>query len=152
MEFKRGRLIVIEGADGTGKATQTNMLVKKLVVEGYDAKSLDFPQYGKNIFADIIGASLDNRFGNPTELNPYLISLPYAADRWTAAPIIRAEIARGTILVSNRYTSASMGHQGSKIANVKERFEFYELLKVVEFGEKGFNIPQPDLTVLLYIN
>lgn len=152
MDHKRGRFFVLEGIDGSGKATQTKRLVKRLVMEGYDPKSIDFPQYGKNVFADTVGAFLTGEFGDPTRVSPYLACLPYAADRMIAAGTIRDEINRGTILIADRYTSASAGHQGSKIADLKERQRFFEWLRELEYGESGFRLPQPDLTVFLQID
>lgn len=149
MEYKRGRLIVLEGIDGAGKGTQTRKLVKRLTVAGYDSESIEFPQYGKNIFADTVASLLNGDFGNTVEINPYLASLPYACDRKIAAPFIEQEIERGTILVADRYVSASTGHQGSKIPDKNGRFKFYEWQRELEYGKKGFGIPRPDLTLLL---
>lgn len=152
MEFKRGRFFALDGTDGSGKATQTDLLIRRLVQEGYEAKRLSFPQYGKNIFADTIAEFLSKRFGDPGQLNPYLMSIAYAADRFKAAPEIRSEIQRGSIVITDRYTSANMGHQGAKIEDEKERNELFEWLRRMEFGQDGFNLPAPDLTLLLYAN
>ena len=152
MEFKRGRFFVMEGADGSGKATQTKLLLKKLLKEGYETKILDFPRYGEDIFGETVGALLSNEFGNTTEVNPYLASFLYAADRWKVSPEIRSELKRGTILISNRFTSASMGHQGSKIDDPKKRYEFLEWLRRLEFSKEGFGIPKPDATIYLYVD
>lgn len=152
MQLKRGRFIVIEGTDGTGKSTQTNRLLKKLVMEGYsDSKIADFPQYGNNIFADTVAEYLNKEFGDPTQVNPYLASLPYAADRLKAAPEIRSELRKGSIVLANRYFASNSSHQGAKIEDPREREHFLEWLRRVETGEEGFNIPKPDLTILLHL-
>lgn len=152
MEIKRGRLIVFEGADGSGKATQSNRFFKSLLSEGYDAEMLDFPQYGQNPFAETVEAYLRGEFGRATAINPYLASMPYAADRWKARDKIREGLAKGRIFVSNRYASANMGHQGAKIVDPRERRKFIEWCRHIEYGEDGFRIPQPDLTVLLDVD
>ena len=55
MDFKKGKLIVVTGLDGSGKTVQTELLVNKLKKEGHSVEQLDFPQYGKTFFADLIG-------------------------------------------------------------------------------------------------
>lgn len=152
MEIKRGRLIVIDGPDGSGKQTQANFFLKRLLQVGYPAQMLDFPQYGKNIFAETVNAYLKGDFGDATKINPYLASLPYAGDRWKVAPVIREGLKNGVIFVSNRYKSSNDAHQGAKIVDPKDRRNFREWLNQVEFGEDGFNIPKPDLSVLLYVD
>ncbi len=152
MKIKRGRLIVFEGPDGSGKQTQATRFFKGILKAGYDAEMLDFPQYGKNVFAETVEAYLRGEFGNPVRINPYLASLSYAGDRWTISPDMREALRKGKILVSNRYVSANMGHQGAKIDDPIERRKFLEWCREVEYGSSGFRIPQPDLTVLLDVN
>lgn len=152
MDIKRGRLIVFEGADGSGKATQSNKFFKTLLAEGHDAEMLDFPQYGKNPFAETVEAYLRGEFGKATNIDPHLASMAYAADRWKASDRIREGLAKGRIFVSNRYASANMGHQGAKIIDPTERRRFIEWCRKIEYSEEGFRIPQPDLTVLLDVD
>lgn len=146
-----GRFFVIEGTDGTGKTVQSSLLIERLQKEGFEVVPMDFPQYGKNAFADTVAAYLRNEFGNAAELNPYLSSFPYAADRWKASFAMRPALEKGAVIVSNRYTSANMGHQGGKIKDPEEREKFLAWLKELEFTEKGFNIPTPDMVILLYL-
>lgn len=81
MEIKKGKLFVIEGTDGAGKATQADLLIRRMQREGHSCKLIDFPQYGKNVFADTVASYLKDEFGQALVLNPYLASLPYSADR-----------------------------------------------------------------------
>jgi len=152
MDFKRGRLFVIEGADGSGKKTQSNILHKHLLRLGYETELLDFPQYGKNIFADTVQAYLQREFGDPTKINPYLASLPYAGDRLLVAPKIRQGIDDGVIHICNRYKSSNDGHQGAKIQDSFARHKYFEWSRRVEYSEHGFNIPRPDLVALLDVD
>jgi dTMP kinase len=152
MEMKRGRFFVLEGTDGTGKATQTELLVSKLRKEGFEAAVFDFPQYGENVFALSVGAILREEYGKIDDMNPYLASFAYAGDRAKAAPKIKECLDKGMIVVSNRYTSANMGHQGGKIKDKVERRKFLDWLKDLEFGEKGYGIPEPDMVLLLYLD
>lgn len=151
-EKNRGKFIVLEGTDGTGKATQANLLIEKLKNKGHQVALMDFPQYGKNTFARAVESYLRGEFGPSTEINPYLISFAYAGDRAKKADEIKKLLADGVTIVSNRYTSASMGHQGGKIKDKLERKKFLDWLKELEYGEDGHNIPKPDLTCLLYLN
>lgn len=126
--LERGKFGVIEGNDGTGKTVQTQRLVERLISEGFDVSVYDFPQYGKNAFAQIVTDYLSGKFGDPTQLDPYLASMLYAPDRWKVAESIRRNLDEGKIVVANRFTSANMGHQGGK---------FRMKLKKVAWGEKS---------------
>lgn len=152
MEEKKGKLIVIEGTDGTGKATQAGLLIERLKKLEFRVRMFDFPRYGENIFANTVAAYLRHEYGNALEVDPYLASLPYSADRWKASHKMKDDLRNGVIIVSNRYTSASMGHQGSKIRDKEKRKAYFEWLKKIEQSEEGFGIPKPDVTVLLYLD
>lgn len=148
----RGRFFVIEGTDGTGKATQLGLLKQRLEKEGFVVSTADFPQYGNNVFANTVGCYLSGEYGNPVLLDSYLSSLPYACDRWKASKKIREDLSKGSVVISNRYTSANMGHQGSKFDDKDKRQKYFDWLKTVEQSEEGFNIPVPDRTFVLYLD
>jgi len=145
-------LIVIEGTDGTGKATQTELLIDKLKGQGHEVAYFDFPQYGKNVFSRAVGSYLRGEFGEATKINPYLASFAYAGDRGLMRNKIKDLLEKGTIVVLNRYTTANMGHQGGKIKDREERKKFINWLKELEYGEEGYNLPEPDLIFLLYLD
>jgi len=152
MVRERGKFFVIEGSDGTTKGTQANLLVERLRSEGREVLCKDFPQYGENAFADTVGEYLTGKFGDPTRVNPYLASMPFALDRFMASHEIRQALGNGKIVVTNRYTSANIGHQGSKIESDEERRQFLDWVEEVEFSERGLHIPRPDLVVCLYLD
>ncbi len=152
MEIKRGRLIVIDGPDASGKGTQVERIHRRLLTKGYNAEILDFPQYGQNIFAKTFRDYLRGDFGDPTTVSPYLAATLTAADRWTVKDKINEGLSRGTVFVANRYASSNMGHQGAKMQNLLEREAFMEWNYALEFSDKGFGIPKPDLTVLLDVS
>ncbi len=149
---KRGRLIVFEGPDGSGKQTQSTRFFKEVIKKGHDAKMYDFPQYGQNIFANTVEAYLRGEFGNPTRVSPYLASLAYAGDRWAISDVMRQDLREGKLLVLNRYVSANMGHQGAKFEDPRERADFVEWCRAVEYSDQGFRIPKPDLTIHLDVD
>ncbi|MBI2475619.1 MAG: thymidylate kinase [Candidatus Taylorbacteria bacterium] len=146
--MKRGKFIVIEGTDGSGKATQTKFLAEQLKKLGVPFELADFPQYGKPsaYFAE---KYLCGEYGTAEEVGPYRGSLFYAVDRYDKSFDIRRSLAEGKTVISNRYVSANMGHQAGKIKNQKEREKFLKWLIELEYGI--FDIPKPDLTILLYV-
>jgi dTMP kinase len=144
--MKKGKLIVIDGSDGTGKATQAKLLVKKLKAEGLEVKVADFPRYGKKSAALVEDYLINKKYGH---LNPYAASLLYVVDRFDASFEIRGWLAEGKIVVSNRYVTANAGHQGGKIKNRAERLEYFKWLEDIEYNI--FNIPKPDLNIILHV-
>ena len=143
----RGKLIVIDGTDGSGKGTQTEKLVGRLKSEGHSVFMLDFPQYGERSAA-MVEDYLNGKFGTAEEVGPYRASIFYACDRYAAAAEAKKRLEAGEICISNRYVSANMGHQAGKISDDKEKDKFLDWLKELEF--EIFGIPEPDCQILLY--
>ncbi|MFZ5982699.1 MAG: dTMP kinase [Patescibacteria group bacterium] len=145
--MKKGKLIVIDGTDGSGKATQTKELVKRLRREGLRARSIDFPRYCDNFFGRFIGECLAGLHGDFSLASPYVASTFFAADRFESSKIIRKWIEDGYIVVTDRYVSANQIHQGGKIKSPKERKKFLEWLEKMEF--EIFQIPKPSAIIFL---
>ena len=146
----RGKLIAIEGTDGSGKTEQTRLLVQKLRQHEYSVRTVDFPQYGKTFFGEMTARYLRGEIGGKaTDVNPYLASLLYAGDRWQSKDLMDAWLDEGKLIVSNRYVSANKAHQGAKIRDEDERESFFEWLDKLEFDV--FGIPRPDITILLFV-
>lgn len=145
----KGKLIVIDGLDGSGKATQTKLLVKRLKKEGYRVAVTDFPQYYSSFFGRMVGRYLSGEFGKANEVSPYLASILYALDRWEAKDKIKKWLAEGRIVVSNRYVSANQIHQTGKLKEKPEKEKFLKWLEKMEF--KVFKIPRPNLILFLNI-
>lgn len=142
-----GKLIVIDGADGSGKATQAELLLMRLKREGHKVKTLDFPQYEKNFFGELIGRCLAGEYGDFIAVDPHIASVLYAADRFESKPIIEKWLSKGYIVVLDRYVSANQIHQGGKIADDKKRREFLSWLDEMEF--EIFGLPRPDGIIYL---
>ena len=87
MKKLKGKLIVIDGTDGSGKATQVDLLTKRLKKEGYKVKNVDFPEYYKNFFGKFIGHCLTEQYYNFVGVHPKIASTLYAADRWESGSI-----------------------------------------------------------------
>ncbi len=143
------KFIAIEGGDGSGKGTQSKLLVEYLRAEGYDVYEADFPRYGKTS-AYYVERYLNGDYGGPNDVPADLGALPYALDRFAAKDDIIAHLAKpDAIVVSNRYMASNLAHQGAKIADKAKRHAFYERTKLTEYGILG--IPKPDLNIILLV-
>lgn len=145
--MKKGRLIVIDGIDGSGKATQTLLLSKRLKKEGYKVKTIDFPRYYDNFFGGLIGDYLSGKFGDFIQVDPRVASVLYAADRFESSKQIKEWLDNGYLVISDRYVSANQIHQGGKISSTTKRKIFLEWLDKMEY--EVFKIPKPDLVIYL---
>ncbi len=143
----KGKLIVIDGTDGSGKATQVDLLMKHLRKEGHTVKIVDFPEYYKNFFGEFIGHCLSEQYYNFLHVHPKIASVLYAADRWESSKELEGWLKKGYVVIANRYVSANQIHQGGKISNTKKRNSFIGWLNKMEY--EVFGIPRPDLTVYL---
>src|SRR3989338_4273729 len=144
---KRGRLIVIDGTDGSGKTTQANLLMRHLQRDGCKVKFIHFPRYEDNFFGKFIAHCLSEKYYNWVNIHPKIASVVYAADSWESKKRIEKWMREGYIVVMDRYISSNQIHQGGKIANVKKRKAFIKWLDEMEY--KVFQIPRPDLTIYL---
>ncbi len=144
---KKGKLIVIDGIDGSGKATQTILLEKRLRREGVKVKKIDFPRYEDNLFGKLIGDYLAGAFGDFVQVDPHIASVLYAADRFESGDKIQAWLSAGYVVLADRYVSANQIHQGGKISSPRKRKKFLKWLDVMEHDV--FKIPRPDLVIYL---
>ncbi len=144
---KRGKLIVIDGTDGSGKATQIELLIKRLKKEGHKVKVVDFPEYYSNFFGKFIGHCLSEQYYNWINVHPKIASIAYAADRWESSGKIHKWLNEGCVVLANRYASANQIHQGGKIVNTKKREAFIKWLNEMEY--EVFKIPKPDIVFYL---
>ncbi len=149
MKKFKGKLIVIDGTDGSGKATQTELLVKALKNEGREVKIMDFPDYYSNFFGKFIGHCLSEQYYNFVKVHPKIVSALYAADRFESRDRIKKWLREGNIVIANRYASANQIHQGGKIANTKKREAFIKWLAEMEY--EVFKIPRPDVVFYLSV-
>lgn len=145
--MKKGKLIVLDGTDGSGKATQARFLLARLKKEGYRAQTLDFPQYETNFFGGFIGECLAGEHGDFVSTDPYIASTLYAADRFESKKKIVRWLQTGVTVVLDRYVSSNQIHQGGKITDTRKRKKFLEWLERMEY--EVFGIPRPDGIVYL---
>ncbi len=150
MTERVGKLIALEGIDASGKATQTERLRQRAEAAGLSVRTVSFPRYGEGFFADLIERYLRGEFARRAgDVSPFLAALPYACDRWQAAPMLHDWLEEGHLVVCNRYVAANLAHQGSKLPSESERAAFYEWDLRLEHEVLG--LPRPDLQVLLEV-
>lgn len=156
-DMNRGKLIVIEGTDGSGKQTQSEKLFDRLNSKGIDCEIIGFPNYG-SATGDIIGdccLGKDNRikggswFENFSQLDPKIACLYYAADRLSMASVIREKLVEGKVVILDRYVESNMGHQCGKLLNKSERNKLRDWIVNLEY--KLLKLPQPDLIIFLHM-
>lgn len=151
----RGKLIVIEGTDCSGKETQTKRLVERLRGEGLDIFTMSFPNYesptGKIIGGPVLGKSYigESFFESIAHTSPKVIGLYYAADRLYHRDYITNALEEGKTVILDRYTTSNMGHQGSKMDTKEERAELFNFYKELEY--KFLGMPEPDAVIFLHM-
>ena len=142
-----GKLIVIEGTDGSGKSTQFRLLTERVEREGREFRKLVFPQYKEESSA-LIRMYLGGQFGDkPSDVNAYAASAFYAVDRYASYKKVWGEwYENGGLVLSDRYTTSNAVHQASKEL-VEKQAEFLAWLYEFEYNRLG--LPKPDLVIYL---
>jgi len=143
---RRGKLIVIDGGDGSGKTTQSELLMGYLKSCKIAVKGFDFPRYYSSFHGQIAGRFLAGEFGS--DVSPYLASLAYALDRASAKEEMDMWLTHGGVIVSNRYATSNMAHQGARLPEDK-RSEFLEWIDELEY--KVHKIPREDIVIYLHV-
>lgn len=144
---KRGKLIVIDGTDASGKSTQAKLLINHLKRDKRKVKFIHFPRYEDNFFGKFIAHCLSEQYYNWVNIHPKIAAVVYAADRWESKEKVEGWLNDGYIVVMDRYISSNQIHQGGKISNVKKRIAFMKWLHEME--HKIFKIPEPNAIVYL---
>ncbi|HSN58820.1 MAG TPA: thymidylate kinase [Clostridiaceae bacterium] len=148
---KRGKVIVIEGSDGSGKATQTKKLFDRLAEDGFSIRKVEYPNYGSDSSA-LVKMYLGGEFGSrPDDVNPYAASSFYAVDRYASYKKEWEDFYfAGGIVLADRYTTANMVHQATKIDDPALRESFLDWLWDYEFVKLG--LPVPDCVIFLDVD
>ncbi len=142
-----GKLIVIEGTDGSGKSTQFRLLSQRLEQEGREFKHIVFPRYDQESSA-LIRMYLGGQFGSkPSDVNAYAASSFYAVDRFASYKMDWGSwYEAGGLVLSDRYTTSNAVHQTSKLPEGAQE-AYLHWLYDFEYGKLG--LPRPDLTIYL---
>ena len=142
-----GKLIVIEGTDGSGKSTQFRLMSERLEKDGVSFKHIVFPRYQEESSA-LIRMYLGGQFGaHPEDVNAYAASSFYAVDRYASYKMDWGKwYEDGGLVLSDRYTTSNAVHQASKETGA-DREKFLAWLEDFEYGKLG--LPKPDLIIYL---
>ena len=142
-----GKLIVLEGTDGAGKATQARLMAQRLEREGVSFREIDFPRYGSP-FAKPVEMYLQGALGSrPGDVSAYAASTLYAVDRYGAyKEDWGADYESGQLILANRYTTSNAVHQAPKLPE-EERWAYLDWLFDLEYNRLA--LPEPNLVIYL---
>ena len=148
--MSKGKLIVLEGIDGSGKSAQYRRLCARMEKQNIDYNHIVFPRYDKESSA-LVRMYLSGQFGShPGDVNPYAASTFYAVDRFASFREDWGKIYNsGGLIISDRYTTSNAVHQGSKLSDA-ELPAFFQWLSDLEYDKMG--LPRPDLVIYLDVD
>lgn len=144
----KGRLIVIEGTDGSGKTTQLHLLQTALKKDKKQIRTLRFPQYKNTFFGKTIAKMLRGEIAPLSEINPYLISTVYAMDRAEARDKLYKWLNNGKVVILDRYVTSNMAHQCGRLP-VKDQGKFLKWIDELEYRVN--NVPREDTVIYLHM-
>jgi dTMP kinase len=140
----RGRLIVFEGADSTGKRTQAKMMLQYLNDSGTRTDYIEFPQYDSP-FGALVGNYLRGEFGELEQIPPEIPAILFALDRYQFKAELEKLLSSGTYLIANRYSESNLGYQAAKLTGTeKEQF-------ITWIDELEGRMPRADLVFYLHL-
>ncbi|HTV60180.1 MAG TPA: thymidylate kinase [Verrucomicrobiae bacterium] len=142
---ERGKFVVLEGIDGSGKRTQLEMLARACSERGLSCSRYAFPNYA-GFFGKLVARYLNGDFGSLADVAPSFSALLYAGDRFESKPKIEKELSSGRLVLADRYIGSNLAHQGARVAPEK-RDEFLAWLKELEYGV--YALPSEDLVIYL---
>ena len=142
---ERGKLIAVEGIDGSGKQTQVRLLVRELESRGHQVLSTGFPHYD-SWFGQMVGQFLNGDFGPLDAVDPHFTALLYAGDRFECKRPIVAALESGGVVLADRYVGSNLAHQSARTAPEK-RAEFRAWIEHLEYNI--YELPKEDLVLYL---
>ncbi|MGC2888005.1 MAG: hypothetical protein WB627_02990 [Candidatus Acidiferrum sp.] len=143
----QGKLIALEGIDGSGKRTQVDLLEKALVANGHAVYSTGFPQYD-SWFGKMVGQFLNGDFGALETVDPHFSALLYAGDRFEAKFRLDTALNQGKIVLADRYIGSNLAHQVAR-ARAEDRPAFVSWIEHLEYNI--YNLPRETLVLYLRV-
>ena len=139
--------LVIEGLDGSGKSTQIGLLKEHLETRGIPYKYLHFPRLEEGIYGKLIARFLRGEMGDNDKVDPYLVALIFAGDRWEAKKMIEQWLAEGYLVLVDRYVYSNIAFQCAKLEDPEEQKKLQKWILDLEF--ENYKLPIPDLNIFL---
>jgi len=149
LKNRKGKLIVVDGGDGSGKTTQAKLLIDYLKTNKIPVKYMDFPRYYMSFHGRTVAQFLRGEFGSLNQVSPYLASLAYALDRASVKEEMESFLRNGGYIIANRYATSNMAHQGAKFKSEKEKSEYLKWVYELEY--KVHKIPKEDIVIYLLV-
>ena len=143
----RGKFIVLEGIDGSGKRTQLEMLARAFTSRGLAFTRVSFPRYD-GFFGKLIARFLNGEFGPLDAVDPHFSALLYAGDRLDSKPGLESNLSAGRTLLADRYIGSNLAHQTARVPAAR-RTEFLQWLKQLEY--QVYALPPEDLVIYLRV-
>ena len=144
-----GKLIVFEGADGSGKTVQAKLLLNFLKRNKIPCTYISFPRYEDSLWGKMVRRYLEGDFGELKNVDPYLASMLYAGDRFSASTQVREWLELGKLVICNRYVGSNLAHMAGKMKDKGLRIKFTKWLEKLEYQEN--KIPKEDLVIFLHV-
>lgn len=141
----RGKLVALEGIDGSGKRTQLEMLARAMRTRGIAHTTIAFPRYD-GFFGRMVAQYLNGEFGTLTEVDPHFSALLYAGDRLENKKLLENYLADGKLVLADRYIASNFAHQGARVAP-RQFPQFLHWLEKLEYGV--YDLPEEDLVIYL---
>jgi len=141
-----GKIIAIEGIDGSGKNTQSQNILQAYLAQGANVSKMSFPAYDKTFFGKEVGHYLNGHFGGLDAIHPKLSAMLYAGDRFECKPDLLRKLADGDTIILDRYVHSNVGYQTAKLP-VQERAELRAWIEELEYDVYG--LPKPDVVIFL---
>jgi len=142
-----GKLIAIEGIDGSGKRTQVGLLEKALTAGGHSVYSTGFPQYD-SWFGKMVGQFLNGDFGALESVDPHFSALLYAGDRFEAKFRLETALNQGKAVLVDRYIGSNLAHQTARV-RAEDRPAFIDWIEHLEYNI--YNLPREALVLYLRV-
>jgi dTMP kinase len=142
-----GKLIAIEGIDGSGKRTQLDLLEKALIARDVSVHSTGFPDYD-SWFGKLVGQFLNGDFGALDTVDPRFAALLYAGDRFEAKQELASAIDQGKLILADRYIASNLAHQTARVPADK-RSDFIAWIEHLEYNIYG--LPREDRVIYLRV-
>ncbi len=140
-------LLVVEGLDGSGKSTQVKLLKEYFCMQDIPFRYIHFPHTEDGVFGEMVARFLRGEFGDLDQVNPYIIALLYAGDRWDFKNTLNQWLQQDILVLADRYVVSNIAFQCAKLNNEEDRKKLKQWIEYLEY--EYYRIPHPTLNLFL---